>query len=114
MTLATQLNLSLEPDSGITRAEVRGPLNRETVPVIQQRLDGVDPNSCLTLALDLGGADYLDSDGVRWLQNLQRDLTARHIELRLLVQEGSRADRVLKLLQLDSSFTIDRPPYGAS
>lgn len=114
MTLATQLNLSLEPESGITRAEVRGPLNRETVPVLQQRLEGAVRNSCLTLALDLGGADYLDSDGVRWLQSLQSDLTSRHIELRLLVQEGSRADRVLKLLQLDGTFTIDRPAYRAS
>lgn len=114
MSLASQLNLSLEPESGITRAEVHGPLNRETIPVFQQRLDGVARKSGMTLALDLGDAEYLDSDGVRWLQRLQKDLTSRQIELRLLVNEGSRTDRVLKLLQLDQTFQIDRPSHPAS
>lgn len=114
MALASQLNLDLKADGGITRASVRGPLNRETIPDLQQRLEGVARDTCLTLALDLNGADYLDSDGVRWLQRLQSDLSSRHIELRLLVEEGSRADRVLKLLQLDHSFTIERPALAAA
>ena len=114
MALASQLDLRLRADGGITSAEVHGPLNRDTVSGLQQRLDGVARESCLTLALDLNGADYLDSDGVRWLQQLQSDLTNRHIELRLLVEEGTRADRVLKLLQLDRSFIIERPVLAAA
>jgi anti-anti-sigma factor len=89
---------------------VNGPLNRETAAMLQERLASRD--DCGVLALDLASVEYVDSDGIRWLQSLQSDLTARQIELRLLIREGSRADRTLHLLRLDENFSIQRVPAG--
>jgi anti-anti-sigma regulatory factor len=105
-----ELNLQPAAPSEMAQAEILGPLNRDTIPALQQRLEGVH-DSCITL--DLRAADYQDSDGIRWLQQLQAQLTDRHVELRLRVQEGSRADRTLKLLRLDTCFVIERPSSHA-
>jgi anti-anti-sigma regulatory factor len=105
-----ELNVRAAPDAGVTRAEISGPLNRETVPLLEERLEGIH-DTCVTL--DLAAADYLDSDGVRWLQRLQAQLTARRVELRLRVPEGSAPDRTIKLLKLDASFVIERPARAA-
>ncbi len=94
----------------VLHTRLLGPLDRETTPFFQQRLEGVTRDECSTLALDLGAAEYLDSDGVRWLQRLHTGLRERRIELRLLFPEGSRLERVLKLLGLAEAFTIDHYP----
>jgi anti-anti-sigma factor len=86
---------------------VLGPLNRETAPLLQRRLEAAAPEAAC-LCLDLGAADYLDSDGIRWLQRLQTDLHARGLTLRLAIREGSRVERTLTLLQLTGAFEIDR------
>ena len=58
------------------------------------------------VVLDLRQAAYLDSDGVRALLRLRRDLQARHGELCLVLRAGSRALRTLVLLRLDGGFSI--------
>jgi anti-anti-sigma regulatory factor len=95
---------------GAAQTEIVGPVNRETIPALERRLQGMH-DACITL--DLRAADYLDSDGIRWLQRLQTELTDRHVELRLRVREGSPADRTLKLLKLETSFQIERPGTAA-
>lgn len=94
-------------------ARVTGPVDRETFPIFQQRLEGVTREQCSTLALDLGAAEYLDSEGVRWMQRLRADLSDRGIELHLLFPEGSRIERVLMLLGLAGAFTIVHYPADA-
>lgn len=91
-------------------ARLLGPLNGETVPFFQQRLDGELNDQLSTLALDIGAADYLDSDGVRWLQRLQTQLSDRNRDLRLTLREGCRAERTLHLLKMERAFTIDHYP----
>lgn len=94
----------------VTTAAVAGPLNRETAALCEQRLRPLMGSGIGVLALDLTRTDYVDSDGVRWLQRLQGDLAARRIELRLLVRPGSRPQRTLKLLQLERVFPIQTAP----
>ena len=94
-------------------ARVVGPVDRETFPIFQQRLEGVTREECSTLVLDLGAAEYLDSEGVRWLQRLRSDLGTRGIALHLLFPEGSRIERVLMLLGLANAFTIEHYPADA-
>jgi anti-sigma B factor antagonist len=57
--------------------------------------------------LDLRRVEYLDSNGVRVLLRLHRDLQAGDGELRLVLQADSRARRTLSLLQLEDYFRIE-------
>lgn len=97
-------------DGGRVYARLAGAVNRDTIPYFQERLERAAAGECRTLALDLGGADYLDSDGIRWLQRLQEALAARQVELRLSVRAGSRIERTLRLVQLDRVFSLERYP----
>jgi anti-anti-sigma factor len=107
MTTNNLSNLQLYPGSGSVCARVVGPINRLTIPNLQQQVEGVlrDRGACLTI--DLGGAEYLDSDGIRWLQQVDALVSAGNGELRLAVREGSRIDRTLRLLQLEKVFQVD-------
>lgn len=107
---AIELDIRLTPEPGATRAEICGPLNRETVPELEKRLEQIR-DRCVTL--DLAAAEYVDSDGVRGLQRLQSDLRRRQVELRLSVPEGSRPDRTIRLLKLDATFVIERTARAA-
>jgi anti-anti-sigma regulatory factor len=91
---------------------IAGPINQQTISSFQQRLEGVLRERCFTLTLDLGAAEYLDSDGVRWLQQLQAALHSANGDVRLTVREGSRIHRTVCLLQLDRSFSVASYPDG--
>jgi len=110
MTAVEQVRALVYRDGASAQVRLAGPLNIETIPFFQQRLEGVISEGCNTLALDLGGTVYLDSDGIRWLQRLSEQLSQRGVELRLSVREGSRAARTLDLLRLDGLFSISRYP----
>jgi anti-anti-sigma regulatory factor len=97
-------------DGAVTHARLSGPVTAASVLVFQQTLESAIAPDCTVLILDLGAADYLESDGVRWLQRLQSDLEARSVELRLAVREGSRAERTLMLLQLHRTLRIEVYP----
>ena len=102
--------ISLFRDGSRVYARLTGPVAAESVPAFEQRLGSATASGCAGLVLDLGAADFLDSDGTRWLQRLQSELEARGIELRLALREGSREERTLKLLRLDGAFVIERYP----
>jgi len=100
-------NIRIYRDGRAVCARLIGPINRQTILGFQQRLEGVLRDRCFTLTLDLGAAEYLDSDGIRWLQRVQTALNAGDGELRLAIRQGSRIDRTLRLLQLDRVFRIE-------
>lgn len=110
MTAESLKSLPLYRDQDKVSARIIGPINQQTILGFQQRLEGVLCDRCFTLTLDLGAAEYLDSDGIRWLQRLQARLQDTHGELRLAVRQGSRIERTLLLLQLDRTFPIDSYP----
>lgn len=104
-------NLTVYRNGGTLCARIVGPVNREAARAFQEHLDFVIGEGRFALLIDLGNADFLDSDGVRWLQQLQAAALAAENEVRLAVRSGSRIDRAVTLLQLDGAFPIDR--YGA-
>jgi len=92
--------------TGVVTLSITGPLNREAGARYEHRLRSLVGPGTGVLLLDLTRAEYVDSDGVRWLQGLQGDLAARRVELRLLVRPGSPPQRTLRLLQLERVFAI--------
>jgi anti-sigma B factor antagonist len=86
-------------------ALVRGPLDQDTAPRLRTRLAGY-LHGARRVVIDLRQADYVDSSGVRALLTLHKDLEADSGELRLVVEPGSRVERVIKLLQLQGHFHV--------
>jgi anti-anti-sigma factor len=86
-------------------ARVEGPLDLESAPGVLQRLQPLcrEPR---TLVIDLLQADYIDSSGVRAVQQLQEDLQRAGGELRLVAGAGSRVERVFTLLRLKDQLRI--------
>lgn len=58
------------------------------------------------VVVDLRAADYVDSSGVRALMELDEKMLAQKGDLRLVVQPGSRVERVLGLLRLLDKFHV--------
>lgn len=58
------------------------------------------------ITLDLGEADYVDSDGFRWLERLRSSIAGSEGTLELSVRKGSRVERAVRLLQLDSQMRV--------
>lgn len=100
-------NLRIYRDGSTMCARVIGPINRLTIPAFQQRLETALRERCVKLTLDLGAAEYLDSDGIRWLQQLENSVSGSGGEFRLAVRLDSRIDRTLRLLQLEKVFHVD-------
>lgn len=107
MSAEPSIKVPIERHGNNVNAWIAGPINRLTIPGLQQRLDGVLRDRGISLRLDLGAAEYLDSDGIRWLQRLQAVLQSAGGELHLAVQHESRIHRTLCLLQLDRILGID-------
>ena len=89
-------------------ARVAGPVGGEPLGRLEEQVRSLLGTPCRRFILDLTGADYLDSDGIRWLQGLQGELQASGAELGLTIRSGSRVDRTLSLLRLDVTFAITR------
>ena len=86
-------------------ALVRGPLDQDSAPRLRTRLTGY-LHEAGRVVVDLRHAEYVDSSGVRALLLLHRDLEADSGELRLVVEPGSRVERVIQLLQLQTHFHL--------
>lgn len=84
---------------------VSGPLDIQSTPqLLEKVLPLCGPGR--RLVLDLRTADYVDSSGVRGMMEVEERLAADRGELRLVVQPGSRVERVLNLLHLTNRFHL--------
>ena len=91
---------------------VIGPLDLEHAPEL---LDRISP-LCVSgrrVVLDLLQADYVDSSGVRTILQMQALLGTVRGELRLVIQAGSRVERVFSLLRLMDQLEIYRTVSAA-
>lgn len=93
-------------------ARVRGPLDLHYTP---RMLDGLGEftESSNRVVVDLRSSEYIDSTGVRALLAMHKSLESARGELRLVVQPGSRVERVIRLLQLERHFALYANPSEA-
>lgn len=87
---------------------VIGPLDIESAPAFAERMMPFCEQA-RGIVIDLTGAAYIDSSGVRALLALKHALDAGRGALHLVVREGTAVDRTLRLLQLDEQLGISRP-----
>lgn len=79
---------------------VTEPLDLGGADRLEEKVQRLSQN-CRCVVLDLTGAEFLDSDGVRALLRLDRQLQSGRRELRIVLKSGSAVDRVFRLLRLD-------------
>ena len=72
---------------------------------LRDKAERLAPN-CRCLLVDLHGAEFADSSGVRSLLQWAEELESLGKELRLVVVTGSRIDRTLSLLQLQDRLRV--------
>jgi anti-sigma B factor antagonist len=103
--LAPAFELHLRQAGRTVLARVNGPLDLHHSPQFLNRMDPFQ-SGYRRVVVDLRDAEYVDSAGVRALLLLHRNLASSRSELRLVVKPGSRVERVLRLLKLDSYFHL--------
>ncbi len=92
------------PAAGSVRLRVAEPLNEAASRSLLSRLGPLDPHA--RVVLDLRDAEYADSAGIRMLQQLRSALESTGGELSLVLGEGSKIRRALRLLRFHDQFRI--------
>ena len=105
--------LSVADRDDLLLARVSGPLDVQYAPAFMERVEALC-EAGRRVVIDLRAAEYVDSAGVRALLHLEERLAAHREELRLIVQPGSRVERVLTLLRLTDRFRIHRSSSEAA
>lgn len=96
--------LSISEAGSRAVARLRGPFDRSRGDAL---LDCVRTlcRKPKRVVLDLRGADYIDSDGVRALLRLGADAEALQSDLRLVLLPSGKVERTLAMLQVLGSFS---------
>jgi anti-anti-sigma factor len=63
---------------------------------------------CRSFILDLRQSEYVDSQGARGLLSLREEVANHGGRVRLVVAEGSRVERTLRLLDFGALFPMFR------
>ena len=87
---------------GIRVISLSGELDITRAPALRRELLRAIDNQAAGLVLDLNGATYLDSAAINVLFEVAEGLSARQVELAVVVPEGSLVERVVSLVDLAS------------
>lgn len=96
-----QGSLTLKLEGPIVHARFQGEIDLSNVNELREELTGATPSDALGLLFDLSEVQYVDSSGLRLIQQLREDLRARRQQLQLVIPEGSVILDVLRLAGLD-------------
>jgi anti-sigma B factor antagonist len=87
---------------GIHVMSLNGELDINRAPALRRELLGAVDNQAAGLVLDLNGATYMDSAAINVLFEVAEGLSARQVQLAVVVPEGSLVARVVSLVDLGS------------
>jgi anti-anti-sigma regulatory factor len=86
---------------------VHSALNEETVTQLETEAKSAVDAGCTAIALDLTSAEYVDSDGIRWLRRLRQTLPDGAPALRLCFCPSSGVERTLRLALEGEDFAFE-------
>lgn len=82
-------------------------------PLLRGQLVRAVENRDLGLVIDLSATEYLDSSGVNMLFELGESLTARQLQMSVVMPEGGLVERVVSIVDLGSAMPIHRDVESA-
>lgn len=56
--------------------------------------------------LDLSGAETIDSEGLRWLEQVSSTLEPAGVRVRVVSKEGSKVGKILRLMKFDRFLLV--------
>ena len=90
------------------RVRWSGPLDTDTVPRFQERVDPLLKEPYPSLVLDLEQVEYIDSAGLRYLLSLRDRHAGQPERIVLVVGSESKVERTLRLVGFDTLFELIR------
>jgi anti-anti-sigma factor len=85
-----------------------GPFDGTAAELLTRDARALILTGCRSFILDLRHSDYVDTQGARGLLSLRSEVSRRGGRVRLVVAEGSRVERMLRLLDFGALFPIFR------
>jgi anti-anti-sigma factor len=85
-----------------------GPFDGSAAELLTRDARALILTGCRSLILDLRHSAYVDSQGARGLLSLRDEVSRHGGRVRLVVAEGSRVERTLRLLNFGALFSIFR------
>ena len=94
-------------EAGIHRISVRGELDLETAPRLEEALTAARSGEGISVLIDLSGCEFIDSSGVSLIVGCWRDLEQKGGEERLvLCCPKNQVKRLLKITGVEGSISI--------
>ena len=85
-----------------------GPFDGEAAELLTRDARALILTGCRAFILDLRRSEFVDSQGARGLLSLRAEVASHGGRVRLVVGEGSRVERTLRLLDFGALFPIFR------
>ena len=85
-----------------------GPFDGSAAEVLTRDARALILTGCRSFILDLRHSEFVDSQGARGLLSLRNEISQHGGRVRLVVGEGSRVERTLRLLDFGALFPIFR------
>jgi anti-anti-sigma factor len=92
---------------------LEGELDASSVGVVAVKLRQLVENQAKRLVVDLERVTYLDSAGINLLFAVGGELSARQLQLHLVVAPGTPIERTLKVVGADRLFPVHATRDGA-
>ncbi len=94
-------------DSGIHRISVRGELDLETAPRLEESLTAARSGEGISVLIDLSECEFIDSSGVSLIVGCWRDLEQKGGDERMvLCCAKDQVKRLLKITGVEGSISI--------
>ncbi len=96
-------------EAGIHRVSVRGELDLETAPRLEEALSAARSGEGISVLIDLADCEFIDSSGVSLIVGCWRDLEQKDGEERLvLCCAKDQVKRLLKITGVEGSISIHK------
>jgi anti-anti-sigma factor len=90
-----------------------GPFDAAAAELVTRDARALILTGCRSFILDLRHSDFIDSQGARGLLALREEVAQHGGRVRLVVAEGSRVERTLRLLDFGALFPMFRAAADA-
>ncbi|MFI5586024.1 STAS domain-containing protein [Amycolatopsis sp. NPDC051758] len=102
----------IRPYFGAVMVRIRGALDEDSAPQLRSELSTWAHRRFPVLVLDLSEVDFLDTDGLAVLGDIQARTVRENATLRIVTGDNRMVRRALSVSGLDHALNVSRLPSG--